>query len=256
MTKPTLTIVIPAYNEELRIGACLESIRDQTVKPDKVLVVDNNSTDSTAEIAGSFSFSTVIDESAQGISNAHKKGFNSAGTDLIVRIDADCTLPDDFVEKIHNFYANPDHSLMCIRGSGIANNIKTRRLNYLLGLLAFRSTDVVVGHSALWGPCMVIPNACWHAVKEGLCIEKGHTFDDLDLSLHVTESGFVTHCLKELQVNIELRHIYSLKSFIVYNLRLPRTLKHHGNKRWLFAYSISILSILIYPLLFILRKPR
>ena len=47
----TLSIVIPVFNEERYIKACLDSIAAQTVKLDEVIVVDNNSTDKTVLIA-------------------------------------------------------------------------------------------------------------------------------------------------------------------------------------------------------------
>ena len=49
--KPTLSIVIPAFNEELVLRAALESIAHQTVPVDEVIVVDNNSQDRTDDIA-------------------------------------------------------------------------------------------------------------------------------------------------------------------------------------------------------------
>jgi murein DD-endopeptidase MepM/ murein hydrolase activator NlpD len=49
-------IIIPAYNEEKRIGACLKSIQSQSMAPFEVIVVDTNSTDDTAKIAKEMGF--------------------------------------------------------------------------------------------------------------------------------------------------------------------------------------------------------
>src|SRR5688572_5985312 len=100
-TKPRLTIVIIAYNEEGYIANCLRSVQDQTLAPDEVIVVDNNSKDRTAEIAKSFSFVKLVTEHIQGIAPARNRGFNEATGDLIVRIDSDTKLPVDWVEKAH-----------------------------------------------------------------------------------------------------------------------------------------------------------
>ena len=54
--KLTLSIVIPVFNEQRYIKACLDSIAAQTVKPDEVIVVDNNSTDKTVQIAKKYKF--------------------------------------------------------------------------------------------------------------------------------------------------------------------------------------------------------
>ena len=54
MNSAGISIVIPAYNEEKRIEACLKNIVTQIEKPFEVIVVDNNCTDKTAEIAREF----------------------------------------------------------------------------------------------------------------------------------------------------------------------------------------------------------
>ena len=95
MTNKTLTlsIVIPAYNEENYLRACLDSIAAQTVMPDKVIVVDNNSTDKTVALARSYDFVTLVHERQQHQSFAQATGFNLASSDIIGRIDADSILP-------------------------------------------------------------------------------------------------------------------------------------------------------------------
>ena len=56
MSALTLTIVIPAYNEAANLSSCLDTIASQSIMPGQVIVVDNNSTDQTAEIAERYSF--------------------------------------------------------------------------------------------------------------------------------------------------------------------------------------------------------
>src|SRR6266404_9608138 len=96
----TLTIVIPAYNEQGYIKACLDSIKNQSEAPNEVIVVDNNSTDKTVEIARKYSFVKVIHEKRQHQVFAQAAGFNLAKGDIIGRIDADSVLPADWVRKI------------------------------------------------------------------------------------------------------------------------------------------------------------
>jgi glycosyltransferase involved in cell wall biosynthesis len=63
----SLTIVIPVFNEQNHISACLEAIAAQTAMPDEVIVVDNNSTDKTVQIAKQFAFVKIIKEKRQGV---------------------------------------------------------------------------------------------------------------------------------------------------------------------------------------------
>lgn len=248
MQKVSISIVIPAYNEASRIGACLDEIAQQTIAPDEVIVVDNNSTDDTASIAKKYPFVRVIRETKQGIAHAHYAGFEASKSNFITRIDADSILPTNFIETVQDFYQSSQNTRKCLRGSGYARNLRTNRLNNFIGDSAFRATDFMTGFKPVWGPCMVVPHLCWDKVKDGLCDEKPGTFDDLELGLHLHEAGFEVIWRKDLRVGITLRHISSLKNFMRYNLRTPRTLRNHGSNRWLLAYVATLSFAVLYPL--------
>lgn len=72
-----LSIVIPAHNEEGYISNCLDSLNRYIVGDPKLLeiiVVDNASTDKTAEIANKFSGVRVVSEPRKGANYARQKG--------------------------------------------------------------------------------------------------------------------------------------------------------------------------------------
>jgi glycosyltransferase involved in cell wall biosynthesis len=84
-----ISLVIPCYNEEDGIQSVLEDVSDVV---DEVIVVDNNCTDKTAEIASKMG-AKVIAESKQGYGAAYKKGFSEASGDIITTLDADGMYP-------------------------------------------------------------------------------------------------------------------------------------------------------------------
>ena len=98
-----VSIVIPAYNEERYLPACLDAIAAQTIKPFEVIVVDNNSSDSTAKIAAQYPFVRVVNEPRRGIGFARNAGFNAAAGDIIGRIDADTHVPASWVAKVQDY---------------------------------------------------------------------------------------------------------------------------------------------------------
>ncbi|MFC1848809.1 glycosyltransferase family 2 protein [candidate division CSSED10-310 bacterium] len=87
--KAKITVVIPCYNEEKGIGKVLEKIPDFV---DEIIVINNNSTDRTAEIARNAG-ARVIDEPQQGYGRAYKTGLPAAKGDVIVTMDGDGTYP-------------------------------------------------------------------------------------------------------------------------------------------------------------------
>ena len=106
-------IVIPTYNEEAFIALTLQSLISQTVLPKKVVVVNDNSTDKTAEIVLAFAkenpFIELVNKTSENIHlpgskviQAFQKGFDTLDEnyDLIVKIDADLIFPTNYFETI------------------------------------------------------------------------------------------------------------------------------------------------------------
>ena len=102
-------IVIPAHNEEAFISLTLESLISQTLLPKKVVIVNDNSTDKTAEIVMAFakenSFISLVNKTSSAIHlpgskviQAFQKGFETLDEnyDVIVKIDADLIFPNNY----------------------------------------------------------------------------------------------------------------------------------------------------------------
>lgn len=103
MPQPLITVVVCTYNRAALLQACLRSLVEQTL--DKifydVVVVDNNSTDTTPEVIREFvalhgNFSGVI-ETAQGIAHARNTGWRVACGEYLAYIDDDCKAASDWL---------------------------------------------------------------------------------------------------------------------------------------------------------------
>ena len=88
-----VTFIIPAYNEEKSIGTLLTRINELYPKA-KIIVIDNNSSDRTSEIAEEKG-AIVIKEKKQGKANAIFTGFKRLKTEYAVMMDADGTYPPE-----------------------------------------------------------------------------------------------------------------------------------------------------------------
>ncbi len=91
-----ITVVIPCLNEEEGIAHVLEKIPSFI---DEIIVVDNNSTDRTAEIAAAMG-AKVISESIRGYGRAYKTGLINAKGDIIVTMDGDHSYPLDAISYL------------------------------------------------------------------------------------------------------------------------------------------------------------
>lgn len=89
----TVSVVIPCYNEEEGIRVTLA---DMPAFMDEIIVVDNNCTDRTAEVALGMGAKVVV-ETRPGYGLAYKAGFRAASGDVIVAMDGDGTYPRSFI---------------------------------------------------------------------------------------------------------------------------------------------------------------
>jgi GT2 family glycosyltransferase len=94
--KWSVTVIIPAFNEENVLAACLQSILDQRSTArgaiEEIVVADNCSTDSTCAIARSFG-ARIVTVSPGYPGRARNAGARAAQGDILAFVDADCVLP-------------------------------------------------------------------------------------------------------------------------------------------------------------------
>lgn len=94
-----LSVVISAYNEEKKIKDCLESIKELA---DEIIIVDNNSSDKTGEIAKKAGAKVFIKENNLMLNINKNYGFTKATGDWILCLDADERVSPDLVKEIRN----------------------------------------------------------------------------------------------------------------------------------------------------------
>src|SRR5690242_1824154 len=92
--RPTISVIVPARNEEACLGACLQSLAAQTGVAFEIIVVDDGSSDRTREIAQSFPEVKLVEARPlpsgwSGKSNALVSGFRPAAGEWLLFTDAD-----------------------------------------------------------------------------------------------------------------------------------------------------------------------
>ncbi|MGC9199667.1 MAG: glycosyltransferase family 2 protein [Acidobacteriaceae bacterium] len=108
-----LSFVVPAFNEEAYLPACLESILNQ-IDPItsglpagtcEIIVVNNASTDRTRQVALQFPGVIVVDEPRKGLTFARQAGFAASTGELIANVDADSRLTPGWVARVLSAFA-------------------------------------------------------------------------------------------------------------------------------------------------------
>src|SRR3989339_320637 len=138
---PKFSVVIPAYNEEKTLSECIVCARKQSGNFDyEIIVVDNNSTDRTVEIARGLGV-IVVEEKRQGVGWARRAGTAAVTGDLILHLDADTHLPPDYLQQVCARFAS-DPKLVCVGGQMVYYdaprwlNVLRVFVHYSLGFVA------------------------------------------------------------------------------------------------------------------------
>src|SRR5690606_14446285 len=124
--KPEVSIVIPAYNEEINIIACIDSLSHMRTKvPFEIVVVDNNSTDLTWDSLRKLEVNAFI-QKIQGPGPARQLGMEKAKGKYILTADADCMYPPTWLTIMHKHLSKEGVSCVYGRYSFIENKAVPR----------------------------------------------------------------------------------------------------------------------------------
>jgi glycosyltransferase involved in cell wall biosynthesis len=141
MIKPRISVVIPTYNEETHLGRFLFKLNHQSISRDEyeVIIVDGASTDRTREIAEDKG-ATVIMQKRKGVGGARNDGFLKASADFIATTDADCIVPNQWLELFLRDFQDPRVVAITGPDGPIEKNWKSNLLYFFFRFLGQGST--------------------------------------------------------------------------------------------------------------------
>jgi glycosyltransferase involved in cell wall biosynthesis len=179
----TISVVVPSYNDAGFVVACLDALAVQTRPADEIIVVDNGSTDATAEVALAGG-ARLVTEPLRGIWPATAAGFDAASGDLLARLDADSVPGPGWLAEIEHRMSQADRPTF-VTGSGVfygANGLIRwiARNIYIGGYFALVGS--LLSHPPVFGSNYAMRRDAWHELRELVHRDRGDVHDDLDLS--------------------------------------------------------------------------
>jgi glycosyltransferase involved in cell wall biosynthesis len=150
--RPRVSFVVPAYNEERLLPACLAAIQaeiDRSGCDAELIVVNNASTDDTARIAAATPGVIVVNQPIKGLVQARSAGFEAAAGELIANIDADTLVPPGWLDRVLAEFARSPR-LVVLSGPydyyDVPIHIRTAaRVFYAVGFMTYVFNKRVVG---------------------------------------------------------------------------------------------------------------
>lgn len=182
----TLTVVIPALDDAEMLRSALAALAAQTRPVDEIIVVDNGSTDATAEVARAGG-ARVLLQPVRGIMSASATGYDAATGELIARIDADSRPPAEWAARVvAEFDSSPTTDVLTGPGAfygphGLANWLG----EHVYIPAYFHIVGPWLGRPPLFGSNFVMRASVWRRVRELVHRDDPRLHDDLDLSLHL-----------------------------------------------------------------------
>jgi len=220
----SVSVVVVAKNEEKYIENCLKCLKNQTLKPE-IIVVDGHSTDRTFSIAKKYA-DKVVKDNKKGVADARNIGWKIAKGDIVAYCDADCLPTKDWVEKISKLMNNN----VCIFGPLIPYEGKTK---VKLGLKVWG--DLFLEAISLLGyPCICAANV---AFKRSVLKKYSFRYDmleDFDIGNRIRKIGRVKF-YRELYMPISARrfkkgfHRLAFKYYLInyFRLKLGKEMKSY-----------------------------
>lgn len=237
-----ISVVIPAYNRESLILPTLESVRQQSLAPAEVLIVDDCSTDQTVEVVKrygaehrDFPMRLVVQDRNQGVSAARNRGIREASGDWVAFLDSDDLWELDHLAALANLAREPEMDVVFsrVRGFSLTDPEAASRT----WTSRFETTDEVL--KEMVSACHILPSAAM--VRKEMLLEHGgfdetsdiqHAEDwDLWLRMIVAGANFALAdaftCLYRQHEGSACRDKSRLYRAILYCLR-----KNAGNLPW------------------------
>lgn len=263
--KISIAAVIPAHNEEYSIEKIIESLCLQTHPVDKIVVINDGSTDSTQEILDRLKLKIPILISIKNETPAFRSGAINAGfslvknTDFILVVDADSIVDSHIVEEgAKTLIINPTCGGVCSTAGVLNQPIKNLTHLFLQTNQRLEYGGFNAERIATWKNVMILHGLCTmfrtSAVINVGGYTSGHLLEDYDLTLKLKKSGWNTYYNPKMKAFTKTPDTF--KKFIKQRIRWYRggvdILIDHGINKFTYldfiqhAMFISLLTALVY----------
>ncbi|WP_200919278.1 glycosyltransferase family 2 protein [Curtobacterium sp. Leaf261] len=222
-----MTVVVPVLDDADQLRTCLAALAAQTRPADEVIVVDNGSSDGSADVALAAG-ATVLHEPVRAIGAAAARGYDAARGELIARIDSDTVVPADWIERAVAWFDDP--MVAAVTGPG-----HFRGLGPLASLFwqaaymraYFLLMTAALARPPLFGSNMLLTAAVWRAVRGRVHRADPLVHDDVDLAFQL-DPAWRTVLDRSLAVSVSGSPVRDASGLVLRVRKAYRTIRLAG----------------------------
>jgi cellulose synthase/poly-beta-1,6-N-acetylglucosamine synthase-like glycosyltransferase len=200
---PSISVLVPAYNEERTITGTLEALRCQDYPKDKlnVIVIDDGSTDRTADVVRQFGGVILLKKPNGGKASALNVGLAAADGEMVACVDSDSRPAPDSLRKIIPFFSDP--KVAAVTTSIFIREPKNliqrlQRIEYIMIVWARKLLEFLDSIYVTPGPLSVYRTSVLR--KVGGFDEKNLT-EDIEIAWRLMHAGYAIKMATDAEVD-------------------------------------------------------
>jgi glycosyltransferase involved in cell wall biosynthesis len=196
-----ISVIVPAFNAERTLKACLSSLLANRSDYSEIMVIDDRSTDATAEIARELGVRVIPNSRRKGPAGARNEGATHASGEILFFIDSDITVPDTILSEVmENFDREPE--LVALFGSYDTSPAQPNFLSQYKNLMHHFVHQISREEtSSFWAGCGAIRKDIFLAL--GGFNDRDYpnaSIEDIELGLRLSKLRHRIKLLKSIQV--------------------------------------------------------
>jgi len=256
-----MDVVVPAWNEETSIAKCLDYLLAQGDDLNRIIVIDNASSDRTASIVKKYARNhrkiKLVYEAKPGVENARNTGFAMSKADIVGRIDVDTRVRPGWARAARQFLTDHQGQFAgCIGLSEFYDMPFPRYFRFITRVSRFFANNQLgSGGGAFVGSNMAIRRDAWEKIKDDVKGEEsGSLMEDLSISLTLNSHGGKIGTAVDMLAGISGRRQRTTPiSYIRYLSRWWKTYLIYG--RPFKAWAIRIFAVWTTDLMVLFGSP-
>lgn len=249
-----LSVVICARNEENSIRSVLQDVFSQLYRPREIIVVDDGSTDSTADIVRAFVGVKLISTAGVGKKRALYQAVDTATSEYIVCVDADCRMSNGWLGSVASclYTYSPALLIAPVNMSKAKSFWSQLEALEFMSLVAVTAGAAVAGHPVMSnGANLAFRRNIWLDLFPEIHLEEA-SGDDMFFLIGCKRHGHSIHYLKSQEAMVTVRGCDTLSQFVAQRRRWISKGKAYSDKEIIIlagvTWSATLVPLLLIPL--------